>query len=82
MANYGDWQMKIYVNGLSGARPEFPMTFAELERRAAEAMPAAIWSYVSGGAGDERTQRENVAAFDRWGVMPRMLAGAPDFRHP
>jgi lactate 2-monooxygenase len=76
MANYGDWQTAIYVNGLSGARPELPMSFAELERRAEAAMPEAIWSYVAGGAGDERTQNANVAAFDRWGVMPRMLAGA------
>jgi lactate 2-monooxygenase len=76
MKNYGDWQMAIYVNGLSGERPELPMTFAELERAAAATMPEAIWSYVAGGAGDERTQNANVSAFDRWGVMPRMLAGA------
>jgi lactate 2-monooxygenase len=76
MTNYGDWQFGIYINGLSGERPELPMTFAELERRAEASMPEAIWSYVAGGAGDERTQRANVAAFDRWGVMPRMLAGA------
>jgi lactate 2-monooxygenase len=76
MANYGDWQTAIYINGLTGARPELPMSFAELERRAEAAMPEAIWSYVAGGAGDERTQNANVAAFGRWGVMPRMLAGA------
>jgi lactate 2-monooxygenase len=76
MTNYGDWQSAIYVNGLSGARPKLPMTFAELERRAEAVMPETMWSYVAGGAGDERTQRANVAAFDRWGVMPRMLAGA------
>src|SRR5271163_3934824 len=76
MTNYGDWQLAIYINGLSGERPELPMTFAELERRAQAVMPEAIWSYVAGGAGDERTQRANVTAFDRWGVMPRMLAGA------
>jgi lactate 2-monooxygenase len=76
MPNYGDWQLGIYLNGLSGARPPFPMSFAELERRAEFTMPEAIWSYVAGGAGDERTQRANVAAFDSWGVMPRMLAGA------
>jgi len=76
MKNYGDWQMAIYVNGLSGERPELPMTFGELERSAAATMPEAIWSYVAGGAGDERTQNANVSAFDRWGVMPRMLAGA------
>jgi lactate 2-monooxygenase len=28
---------------------------------------------VSGGAGDERTQRVNRTAFDGWGLMPRML---------
>jgi lactate 2-monooxygenase len=76
VTNHGDWQLAIYVSGLSGERPALPMTFAELERRAEAAMPEAIWSYVAGGAGDERTQRANVAAFDRWGVMPRMLAGA------
>jgi lactate 2-monooxygenase len=76
MKNYGDWQMEIYINGLSGERPELPMTFKELERAAVAAMPEAIWSYVAGGAGDERTQNANVSAFDRWGVMPRMLAGA------
>ena len=29
-----------------------------------------------GGAGDERTQDANVTAFDRWGLIPRMLVGA------
>jgi lactate 2-monooxygenase len=76
VTNFGDWQLGIYINGLSGQRPELPMTFAELERRAEAMMPETIWSYVAGGAGDERTQRANVAAFDRWGVMPRMMAGA------
>ena len=37
-----------------------------------------MWSYVAGGAGDEHTQRANVAAFDRWGLVPRMLAGAAE----
>ncbi len=36
-------------------------------------MPASIWSYVAGGAGDERTQQVNRTAFDRWGLMPRMF---------
>jgi lactate 2-monooxygenase len=76
MANYGDWQLGIYIDGLSGARPTLPMTFDELARRAQSAMPKEIWSYVAGGAGDEHTQRANVSAFENWGVMPRMLAGA------
>jgi lactate 2-monooxygenase len=76
--NYGDWQYTTYLNGLTGVRPEHPMAFAEWERRAGQVMTAEMWSYVSGGAGDERTQRANVEAFDRWGLVPRMLAGAAD----
>lgn len=76
MPNHGDWQFGIYLNGLAGEQPSLPMAYAELERRAEAALPVEIWSYVAGGAGDERTQRANVRAFDRWGVMPRMLTGA------
>jgi lactate 2-monooxygenase len=39
-------------------------------------MPASLVSYVAGGCGDERTQEANVAAFDKWGLMPRMFVGA------
>jgi lactate 2-monooxygenase len=35
-----------------------------------------VLSYVAGGAGDEQTQRANVAAFHQWGLMPRMMVGA------
>ena len=49
------------------------MSFAEWEAKAQAAMPPSMWSYVAGGAGDERTQRVNVTAFDDWGLMPRML---------
>ncbi len=76
MGNHGDWQMGFYARGLAGETPSLPMTFAELERRAEAAMSPEIWSYVAGGAGDEHTQRANVAAFERWGLVPRVLAGA------
>lgn len=78
MPNYGDWQLSIYLNGLSGVRPELPMSYADLERRAEAAMTEQLWSYVAGGAGDERTQRANVEAFERWGLVPRVLAGAAE----
>lgn len=70
---YGDYQLEIYLQGLSGVLPTMPMDYAGLEAKAQAAMPASIWSYVAGGAGDERTQQVNRAAFDRWGLMPRML---------
>ena len=76
MPNFGDLQLEIYLRGLAGVREELPLTFAELERRAQAMMSAELWSYVAGGAGNEHTQRLNVAAFDRWGLVPRMLVGA------
>lgn len=76
--NYGDFQLEIYLAGLNGAKPEHPMTFAELEARAEAALSTEIFSYVAGGAGNEFTQRHNVEAFDRYALMPRMLAGAAE----
>lgn len=76
MPNHGDWQLSIYLEGLGGVRPSLPMTYAAIEEAAEAAMSEEIWSYVSGGAGDEATQRANCEAFARWGLWPRMLAGA------
>ncbi len=73
---YGNYQIEIYFQGLTGTVPSLPMSFAELEARAAQALPPSVWSYVAGGAGDERTQRVNVSAFEQWGLIPRMLVGA------
>ncbi|MEZ0089156.1 alpha-hydroxy-acid oxidizing protein [Streptacidiphilus sp. EB129] len=75
---YGDYQLEIYLNGLDGVLPDLPMTFAGLHRRAAEALPPSVWSYVAGGAGNEQTQDANVAAFAQWGLYPRMFVGAAD----
>ena len=73
---YGDYQNEIYFQGLAGVAPSLPMVFAELEAKAAKALPPSVWSYVAGGAGDERTQRANCEAFERWGLIPRMFVGA------
>jgi len=73
---FGDYQSEIYLQGLTGVAPALPMAYAALEAKASSAMPPAVWAYVAGGAGDERTQRANVTAFERWGLMPRMFVGA------
>jgi lactate 2-monooxygenase len=75
-AAFGDFQNEIYFDGLRGVVPSLPVSFAELAARAERALPPSILSYVAGGAGDEHTQRANVAAFGQWGLMPRMLVGA------
>ena len=73
---FGDYQLEIYGAGLRGVMPTFPMAFAELEARAAQALPPSVLSYVAGGAGSEHTQRANAAAFHQWGLIPRMFVGA------
>jgi lactate 2-monooxygenase len=73
---FGDYQNEIYLQGLAGIVPKLPMVFAELEAKAERALPPSIWSYVAGGAGDERTQRANAEVFQQWGLMPRMFVGA------
>jgi lactate 2-monooxygenase len=73
---YGDYQTEIYFNGLQGVLPDYPMAFDALEERARAALAPSVWSYLAGGAGDEATQRGNVEAFARWGLIPRMLVGA------
>lgn len=76
MANFGDYQNEIYFAGLGGGRPSFPIRFEELEAKAHAALPESLVSYVAGGCGNERTQEANVAAFDHWGLTPRMFVGA------
>ncbi|MER5405754.1 alpha-hydroxy-acid oxidizing protein [Streptomyces sp. NPDC002769] len=75
---FADYQDEIHLDGLRGVVPRFPMTYADLEPLAQAAMSPSVRSYVAGGAGDERTQRANVAAFERWGLVPRMMVGATD----
>lgn len=76
MGNFGDWQLGIYFGGLEGVLPDLPMTFDALAEAAEQAMSPQIWSYVTGGAGNEHTQRSNVSAFENWGLIPRVLRGA------
>ncbi|ROR37818.1 alpha-hydroxy-acid oxidizing protein [Kitasatospora cineracea] len=75
---FGDYQNEVYFEALFGVAPKFPMTYEGLAERARHALAPELWSYVAGGAGDEHTQRANVAAFERWGLVPRMLVGAKE----
>jgi isopentenyl diphosphate isomerase/L-lactate dehydrogenase-like FMN-dependent dehydrogenase len=54
-----------------GARE--PINVADYERLAAERLEPGVHGYFAGGAGDERTLRDNVTAFGRWQLRPRML---------
>jgi isopentenyl diphosphate isomerase/L-lactate dehydrogenase-like FMN-dependent dehydrogenase len=50
-----------------------PVNVADYEQLAEQALEPGIFGYVAGGASDEWTLRENVAAFGRWVLRPRML---------
>src|SRR5436190_4852699 len=50
-----------------------PINVAEYERIAAERLDAGPLGYFAGGAADELTLRENVAAYRRWRLRPRVL---------
>lgn len=73
MSHYGDYQTRIYLAGLSGVQPSWPVDFALLRQRAEAAMPPHVLNYVQGGCGDEWTQDQNADAFHRWGMVPRMM---------
>lgn len=48
-------------------------TLRDLEAAGRASMDDAVWGYVQGAAGDERTLRNNEAAFDRWALSARIL---------
>ena len=50
-----------------------PVNVWDYERLAEEKLPAGAFGYFAGGAGDERTLRENVAAYERYRLRPRVL---------
>lgn len=69
-------QGAIYLRGLSGAKPDIPTNFIGLEREAQKQMSPEAWAYTAGSAGLETAADANRAAFSRFPIAPRMLAGA------
>jgi len=50
-----------------------PLTVADYEALARAKLDDNAWEYIRGGSGDETTLRENVEAFTRWKLRPRVL---------
>jgi lactate 2-monooxygenase len=70
---FGNYQYEIYLRGMADEVPEQPVSWAALERKAHDVLDAGARGYVFGGAGTEDTQRENLEAFRRRRIVPRML---------
>jgi isopentenyl diphosphate isomerase/L-lactate dehydrogenase-like FMN-dependent dehydrogenase len=49
------------------------LNVADYEREAERLLEPGPFGYFAGGAGDEVTLRDNVAAFSRWQLRPRVL---------
>jgi isopentenyl diphosphate isomerase/L-lactate dehydrogenase-like FMN-dependent dehydrogenase len=65
--------MEIYQAGMTGKKPELPLTAEELELKARGVLPPEAFTYVAGGAGNEDTVRANREAYRRWRIVPRFL---------
>ncbi|MEU6647383.1 aminotransferase class I/II-fold pyridoxal phosphate-dependent enzyme [Saccharomonospora sp. NPDC046836] len=52
------------------------LTLADIARQAEPCLDPAVWDFIEGGAGDERTLAANRAAFDRVWLRPTVLAGS------
>ncbi|HEV2397689.1 MAG TPA: lactate 2-monooxygenase [Candidatus Sulfotelmatobacter sp.] len=66
-------QLEIYQLGLSGKKLSVPVPVSELEKKAAKILTPQAYDYVAGSASGERTARANLAAFDRYQIVPRMF---------
>ena len=66
-------QSAIFREGVFGRRPAVPTDGTQLEDAARRAMSHKGFAYVAGSAGSEATARANLAAFDGWRIVPRML---------
>jgi len=73
MPDPADYYREIYLRGLGGETPAIPVSVAELEQVAVEAMEPRAANYVGAGAGGEDTIRANAEAFRRRRIVPRML---------
>ena len=75
---FGNYQNEIYLRGAAGIRPRQTVDLDLLEAKARSVLPAGPLGYIAGGAGRGKTMKNNADAFDRWGLVPRMLHGVAD----
>lgn len=67
------YQLQIYLAGTQNIKPQIPVSYEELEQKAAEVLSAEAFAYVAGSAGSGITTINNTSAFYQWQIVPRML---------
>jgi L-lactate dehydrogenase (cytochrome) len=74
VTHFGDHQVAIYAAGMfAGQVPTWTTDLTSLEPHAAEVLAPEALGYIVPSAGGGSTARANVAAFERWRIVPRML---------
>jgi len=67
------YQLQIYLAGTQNIKPQLPVSYEVLEQKAREVMTPEAFAYIAGSAGAETTMHNNIAAFNKWQIVPRML---------
>jgi isopentenyl diphosphate isomerase/L-lactate dehydrogenase-like FMN-dependent dehydrogenase len=73
LSNGAQYQLQIYFAGTKHIKPKLPVSFEALEQKAKETMKPEAFDYICGGAGAETTMTNNIAAFNKWQIVPRMM---------
>lgn len=74
MKNIGNQiQYSIYQTMPNPDPKRLPVVYEEWEEKAREVLDDGPFYYIAGGAGGEQTMKENLSAFDRCKIIPRML---------
>lgn len=66
-------QIEIYRTGKRTDPGFIPLAVEQLEEKARGILSAEAYDWIAGSAGSGTTARNNLAAFDRWRIVPRML---------
>ncbi len=66
-------QFQIYLEHRQGKQPTLPIAFEALEQQARAHLGPETWGFLADGAGSQDTLRANLAAFQHWRIVPRML---------
>lgn len=67
------YEQSVFQAGLHSAKPPFTFRSSQWETQAQSVLSANSWGYINGNCGDGSTYRKNLAAFDRWSIVPRRL---------
>ncbi|ROV90993.1 hypothetical protein VSDG_07668 [Cytospora chrysosperma] len=67
------YEQSVFQAGLHSAKPPFTFRSSQWETQSQSVLSANSWGYINGNCGDGSTYRKNLAAFDRWSIVPRRL---------